>query len=89
MQCLRLGLLAVVLVAGLAYLLSPAFHSELGLAFGIPARGGIGGPRDYILAFGAWATVIPVFPIVLQAVVAQPAFCYTSDNVSMNVEVMV
>lgn len=79
---IRLALaVAVLAAAGLAYLFSPAFRSELDLVLGILARGDIAGLRDYILSFGAWAPVVSVVLMVLQAVAAPlPAFLITFAN---------
>lgn len=73
--------MAGLAAAALAYLILPAFRSELDLVFGILARGDVEGLRDYILSFGAWAPVISTFLMVLQAVAAPlPAFVITFAN---------
>ncbi|WP_119070118.1 TVP38/TMEM64 family protein [Rubrobacter indicoceani] len=79
---LRLAVALTTLAAfGLLYLVSPAFRSEVGQAVGILARGDVAGLRDYILSFGAWAPVVSVSLMVLQAVVAPlPAFLITFAN---------
>ncbi len=78
----RFVLAAAALAAfGLAYLLSSGFRSEVDRAAGILARGDISGLRDYILSFGAWAPVVSVALMVLQAIAAPlPAFLITFAN---------
>lgn len=79
---LRLALAALALAAaGLAYLFSPGFRSEVDLVSGILARGDVAALRDYILSFGAWAPVVSTLLMVLQAVAAPlPAFLITFAN---------
>lgn len=73
--------LAVLVAAGLAYLLSPGFREEVDLVSGILARGDVSRLRDYILSFGAWAPVVSTLLMVLQALVAPlPAFLITFAN---------
>lgn len=73
--------LALIVSAGLAYLIWPAFRSEMSLAFDLLAGGDISGLRDYILSFGAWAPVVSTFLMVLQAIAAPlPAFVITFAN---------
>lgn len=73
--------LALLASAGLAYLIWPAFRSEMSLAFDLLAGGDISGLRDYILSFGAWAPVVSTFLMVLQAIAAPlPAFVITFAN---------
>jgi uncharacterized membrane protein YdjX (TVP38/TMEM64 family) len=78
----RFVLAAAALAAfGLAYLLSSGFRSEVDRAAGILARGDIAGLRDYILSFGAWAPIVSVGLMVLQAIAAPlPAFLITFAN---------
>lgn len=72
---------AGLLAAGLSYLLSPGFRSEIELVSGILARGDVAALRDYILSFGAWAPVVSTLLMVLQAIAAPlPAFLITFAN---------
>ena len=79
---LRLGVIVAMLVAaGLAYLLSPAFRAGIESVIRILARGDVSGLRDYILSFGAWAPAVSTLLMVLQAIVAPlPAFLITFAN---------
>ncbi len=82
MKKVRLSLALAALAAfGPAYLVSPAFRAEVGQAAGILWRQDVAGLRDYILSFGAWAPVVSVLLMVLQAVAAPlPAFPITFAN---------
>lgn len=72
---------AGLLAAGLSYLLSPGFRSEIELVSGILARGDVAALQDYILSFGAWAPVVSTLLMVLQAIAAPlPAFLITFAN---------
>lgn len=72
---------AGLLAAGLFYLLSPGFRSEIELVSGILARGDVAALQDYILSFGAWAPVVSTLLMVLQAIAAPlPAFLITFAN---------
>lgn len=73
--------LAALAAFGLLYLVSPTFRAEVDRAAGILWRQDIAGLRDYILSFGAWAPVVSVSLMVLQAVAAPlPAFLITFAN---------
>lgn len=79
---IRLALTVIVLAAaGLAYLFSSEFRSEVGLVSGILARGDVSALRGYILSFGVWAPVASTLLMVFQAIAAPlPAFLITFAN---------
>ncbi len=75
-QRLRFGFsLGIVLVGGLVYLVSDTVRGETNRAVSLLTAGDIGGVRDFILSFGAWAPIVSALLMILQALAAPlPAF---------------
>ncbi len=73
---LRFGFsLGIVLVGGLVYLVSDTVRGETNRAVSLLTAGDIGGVRDFILSFGAWAPIVSALLMILQALAAPlPAF---------------
>ncbi len=73
---LRFGFsLGIVLVGGLVYLVSDTVRGETNRAVSLLTAGDIGGVRDFILSFGAWAPIVSPLLMILQALAAPlPAF---------------
>lgn len=60
--------LTVALAVTTLYLLSPGFHAETSRAMSVLASGDGDAIREYLLGYGAWAPVISVLLMLLQAV---------------------
>ena len=75
-QRLRFGFsLGIVMVEGLAYLLSETVRLETNRAVSMLVAGDIRGVRDFILSFGVWAPIVSTLLMILQALAAPlPAF---------------
>lgn len=73
--------MAAVAAVALAYLTAPGFRSEIDRALSVLGGGDADAIRDYVLSYGAWAPVVSLLLMVLQAIAAPvPGFLVAFAN---------
>lgn len=73
--------LGPLVLLGAVYALSPGLREGLDRVVGLLLREEFDAVRDYVLSFGAWALVVSLLLMILQAIIAPiPAFALSVAN---------